>query len=248
MPAEPVPPEFRQDAFDTAKLGCRVFKLWLHEDAPEAAVLAQIIDASAADLVCCFSAYSAPNIALVQSLGFRLISVRQTYERDLVSEMEIPVLAGFEVSLAQPGESLEPLRLRSLAEIIGLSSRYFKDPGIPRARSQALYEAWLSNSLSGYADAVVLGKQGDDVLGIHTLRIGQGVGVVDLIGVEARAQSSGLGSALLLHGLRECAGRGVVKARVVTEGENVGASRFYQRHGFLLCSTELVWHWHRRRK
>jgi ribosomal protein S18 acetylase RimI-like enzyme len=248
MAAEPVSPEFRQDAFDTEKLGSRVFKLWLHDDASEAASLASMIEASAADLVCCFSSYSARNIALVQNLGFRLISVRQTYERDLAPEGDVPMPAGFEVRLAQPGESLAPAPLRSLAEIIGLSSRYFKDPGIPRARSQALYEAWLANSLAGYAAAVVLGKQGDDVLGIHTLRIGQGVGVVDLIGVDSRAQGSGLGSALLLYGLRECARRGVARARVVTEGENVGASRFYQRHGFLLCSTELVWHWHRRGK
>ncbi len=241
-------PEYRQDQFDSEKLGCRAFKLWLQEEASEAAAVAQMIDASRADLVCCFSSYSAHNIASAQGLGFRLISVRQTYRRDLDARLLVPDLSGLQIRLAQPGETLPPSDLRCLAEIIGLSSRYFKDPDIPRVRSQALYEAWLSNSLSGYAQAVVLGTQGQAVLGIHTLRIDQEGAVVDLIGVQPPAQGTGLGSALLLFGLRECARRGVAAARVVTEGENVGASRFYQRHGFLLCSTELVWHWHRREK
>ena len=150
-------PEFRQDPFDTQQLECRVFKLWLKQDISDTAALASRIDAVGADLICCFSRCSAAHIDCMQRLGFRLISVRQTYDLDLASDLLVPDVPGFTLRLAAPGEALSPQDLSGLAETIGSSSRYFKDPSIPRARSQALYESWLRNSLAGYATAVVLG-------------------------------------------------------------------------------------------
>jgi len=248
MPSEHQTPEFRQDRFDSEHLGCVAYKLWLRDHTPEASELSKLFDAAGAELVCTFSSYSVRNIEVMQRLGFRLIGVRDTYELSLASEPSVPALPpDVELVLAEAGRPpVSREDLVGLAEALGAAGRYLKDPGIPRARGLALYLAWLSNSLhAGYADAVVLAMRREALLGIHTIRIVDRIAYVDLLGVQASAQGTGLGSALLARGLVECAKRGISRVRVVTENENVGASRFYQRHGFLLCSMELVWHGHR---
>jgi ribosomal protein S18 acetylase RimI-like enzyme len=240
--------EYRQDRFDTEHLGCAAFKLWLPEGAADSAELAATIDASGAEAVFCFAAHTTENIELLQRLGFNLISIRQTYELCLPTAVpNIPPVPGG-IELLRLSDGLPPIRdedLACLAEVIGATSRYFKDAHIARDRCRAVYVAWLSNSLRhGYADEAILAMRGEAWVGVHTLKIKNGTGAVDLIGVRPDSQGAGLGHALLQHGMAELHRRGMRSVQVVTEGENIGASRFYQRHGFLLRATELVWHKH----
>jgi ribosomal protein S18 acetylase RimI-like enzyme len=245
--------DFYQDEFDSRMLGRSVYKLWVRQEVTHPIELEGLYAGKPVDVVFCFTAFSASNIAAMQKLSFKLVSIRNTYDLSIDSNgdananspgMQIPD----DVVLLRSSQGiphLHPADMTCLAEVIGATSRYFKDADIPRDLSLRLYETWLDNSLNrGYADEVILAMKGEALIGIHTLRIRNGVGNVDLIGVHPSYQGGGLGRALLQEGIRFFRERQLRAVHVVTEGENVSASRFYQRNGFLLRSIELVWHKH----
>ncbi|NJM40545.1 MAG: GNAT family N-acetyltransferase [Anaerolineae bacterium] len=108
-----------------------------------------------------------------------------------------------------------------------------------------MYVAWLNNSVfNGYAVDSVLAFQGERLIGIHTVKTKQGVGIVDLIGIIPDLQNAGLGGALLKGGFDIMRAHGATRVEVVTENENIQGSRFYQKNGFRLTDMKLVWHRH----
>ena len=244
--------ECYHDKFDSQMLGRTVYKLQLRDEVADAAELRSLYAGEPADVLFCFSEYSPRNSAALQAEGFSFISIRNTYELTL-DAAQIAKLANVtptDVALVTASDGvpeLPPQDLLGLANTLGETSRYFKDARIPRENSLKVYQTWLHNSLyNGYANDVVLAMQSGELAGIHTLKWKNGTGVVDLIGVQPRYQQHGMGRALLQAGLRTFAQNGLTCVEVVTEGENVPASRFYQKNGFLLRSMQLVWHKHLR--
>lgn len=238
--------KWRQDSFDSEALNGPVLKIWLPE-APDEAELRSLLDRERPDLACCFAAYARANIVALERLGFSLISVRQTYERQLDVADPAPVLPGVDLVLCSETEA-RPSReeVQALAAVIGPTSRYFKDERIPADRSLRLYETWLTNSLrGGYADDGVLAYVGGRFAGAITLKVGKSRGLIDLLGVLPHAQSKGLGNALLSRGAARLRALGATAMETVTEAENIPGCRLYQRNGFVLSETELVYHWHK---
>lgn len=238
------------DAFDTSLLGGPVFKArWPSASVSAAAAASALAEVVAQDaiLVTVFAPCTYETNSMLQGLGFRLVSIRSTYER-AAADAAAPAPAPAGVRISRIGGHEEALRandFRPLAAVIGETSRYYKDDDIPRDKALAIYEAWLTNALTrGYAADAVLAWAGDALVGVNTLRLHGQVGTIDLIGVLPSHQNGGLGRVLLEQGVAACRERGAQLVRVVTEAENVGACRFYQRQGFVLTSTELVWHLH----
>jgi|GEM_PF-2621374 len=251
--------ECYHDKFDSQMLGRNVYKLQLRDEVADAAELRSLYAGEPAEVLFCFSEYSPRNSAALQAEGFSFISIRNTYELKLdaaqvakLTSSTSTTPADVDLVMASDGvPELPPQDLLGLAETLGETSRYFKDTNIPRETSLKVYQAWLHNSLyNGYANDVVLAMKDSasapEMAGIHTLKWKNGTGVVDLIGVQPRYQQHGLGRALLQAGLRTFTQHGLTCVEVVTEGENVPASRFYQKNGFLLRSVQLVWHKHLR--
>ena len=246
--------ECYHDKFDSQMLDRSVYKLQLRDEVADAAELRSLYAGEPADVLFCFSEYSPRNSAALQAEGFSFISIRNTYELtlDAAQIARLTATTPTDVALVMASDgvpALLPQDLLGLANTLGETSRYFKDARIPRENSLKVYQTWLHNSLyNGYANDVVLAMKGDasscELAGIHTLKWKNGVGVVDLIGVQPRYQQHGMGRALLQAGLRRFAQNGLTCVEVVTEGENVPASRFYQKNGFLLRSVQLVWHKH----
>jgi ribosomal protein S18 acetylase RimI-like enzyme len=242
------------DAFDARALGGPVYKARVSDGASfvlDASARATLRDLAArdAELLSVFAPCAHDANVELQALGFELVSVRCTYERPLGAPAVLPA--------APPGLRLRRLTdgaavcrgddRRRLATLLGETSRYFKDGRIPRDRAQAIYDAWITNSLAhGYAAEAILAYDGDRLAGLNTLRFHGEVGSVDLIGIQEGYRNAGLGHVLLEHGFAACRERGATRVRVVTEAENVGACRFYQRHGFVAVATDLVWHGHPR--
>ena len=242
------------DAFDARALGGPVYKARVADgtvfafDAATRATLEELADRDAALLSVFAPCAHEVNVAL-QELGFELVSVRCTYERPLTEGGVLPPAPpGLRLRRLSAGEAAcAPEDRRRLALLLGETSRYFKDQRISRARALAIYEAWITNSLAhGYAAEAILAYDGERLAGLNTLRFHGDTGSVDLIGVQEGYRSAGLGHVLLEHGFAACRERGATRVRVVTEAENVGACRFYQRHGFVAVATDLVWHGHPR--
>jgi ribosomal protein S18 acetylase RimI-like enzyme len=245
--------EIVADAFDASALGGPVYKARAVEGAPFAldpATRSALREMAARDaaLLTVFAPCSHDVNVELQGLGFELVSVRCTYERPLGRPGAVPEApVGLRLRRLSEGVACAPEDCRRLATLLGETSRYFKDRRIPRDRAQAIYDAWLTNSLvHGYAAEAVLAFDGDRLAGLVTLRLHGTVGSVDLIGVQDGYRNAGLGHVLLEHGFAACHERGATRVRVVTEAENVAACRFYQRHGFVVVATDLVWHGHPR--
>jgi ribosomal protein S18 acetylase RimI-like enzyme len=246
--------ECYRDKFDSAMLGCEAWKLWLHGPV-DAAVIEALVDGAAADVVFCFTIFDHANFRALQKLGFELISLRNTYERATPTTTDTGIAPdGIEFTTASLArQRIRQADLVALADVLGATSRYYKDTHIPKDKSRAVYVAWLNNSLfNGYAAESMLAFQNERLVGVHTIKVkndsGNKVGIVDLIGIVPDLQNAGLGSALLYAGLEVMRAHGASRIEVTTENENIQGSRFYQKHGFKLASMQLVWHGHKQEK
>ena len=86
--------------------------------------------------------------------------------------------------------------------------------------------------------AVFVAKQGDEVVGMMTLLFtystaegGRACWLEDMI-VDPAHQSAGVGSELIAHAIEYARARGVLRITLLTDAENMGSIRFYERHGF----------------
>lgn len=62
--------------------------------------------------------------------------------------------------------------------------------------------------------------------------LGARVALLEDIVVDAGARDSGIGSALLEHAIGHARASGCRRITLLTDGDNLAAQRFYQRHGF----------------
>jgi mycothiol synthase len=80
------------------------------------------------------------------------------------------------------------------------------------------------------------------LLGYHWTKVHpDGAGEVYVLGVSPSAQGLGLGSALLVRGLRHLAGAGCPEALLYVDGDNPGALRLYERAGFRPHDLDVQW-------
>lgn len=212
----------------------------------DAKQFATALDELGPGLVACFTPHDAANFSLLDEHRFRLISVRATLERSvdgLIEPSSITASVGWNMQTRSVAKEMGAEGIRAFAETIGATSRYFKDAQIPAARSLALYEKWINNSLTtGLADEVFLASVDGKPAALHTVKIKDDLGSVDLIGVLPAYQGRGLGAASLWAGINHLKNRGVSKIDVVTEAENVDAVRMYERAGFFLVQVQFVYH------
>ena len=236
--------ECYRDNFDSQLLGLNAYKLWLYEPVRDISDITACLEGKAADAVFCFTDFHHANFRALQALDFDLISVRNTYERSIGQTFEVSEIP--EVSLARASvakERIQPFDLEALADVIGATSRYYKDARIAHEKAHAVYTTWLNNSVfNGYAAESILAFQGSRLVGIHTVKVKNDIGVIDLIGVTPDMQGTGVGQALLKVGIEVMREKGATKVEVTTENENVQGSRFYQKYGFKLASMMVVWH------
>lgn len=177
-----------------------------------------------------------------QALGGFLADRKVTYCKDLPerpSRKESPADFGVEnYGKKDPDQDLYQLALLS-----GTHSRFKIDPKIPAGKFEALYRAWVENSTQGeMAQALLVRREGNRVLGMVTLGLQEGVGVIGLVAVDPGSGGKGLGKSLIRAAQAWFVEKGCRKARVVTQGENLPACRLYEKCGFSVEKTENFYH------
>lgn len=170
-----------------------------------------------------------------------LVDLKTTFARSL---------AGLAPPVTQP--ALRPLRgtaptpaLLALAIASGWSSRFRRDPRLPAAKADALYETWIRRSLAGeVADQVFAwcDPGSDEPLGLVTVALRNGMCSIGLIAVAAAARGRGIGGQLVNAALRHALTQGAQQLEVVTQGANQAACRLYLRCGFGLRQEKRVFH------
>ena len=149
---------------------------------------------------------------------------------------------------ATPGD-LESAPLRELAIASGEWSRFRTDSGVPRRVFEALFEAWLRNSLSrSIADEVFVAldsSSGAEVGFVTVQKRGAEVNV-GLLSVAASHRRRGIASMLLsraaLWALEHVGCMPDAFLSIVTQGANLGACATYAHFGLSVASRQDVFH------
>ena len=126
--------------------------------------------------------------------------------------------------------------------VVGLhaDTRFYYDRHIGRESADAFYQTWLSNSLRGFADGVLVAEDERGLTGYLTWKLEEERCVIGLIGTAKPARGRGIGR-LLLTSLGERLPPGTTIS-ALTQARNIPALRFYQRSGFQPCTAEFFFH------
>lgn len=242
------------DNFDTGIFGRAVYKLQLDRSTSSKALRALLArPRPPAAMVACFAAFHRTTIEALEACGFSLTSIRTTLSWKNTKQLTVKSNLPSEMTLHRLTSGTMPqftkAALKPLAAVIGQTSRYFHDSRLPKSSSLQLYQTWIHNSLyGGYADEAIILVAANKPVGLVTLKIKDRVGYIDLIGFTKPFQGKGLGTLLMAEALRFFKRKQIETIKVVTEGENISASAFYQKCGFVVEQVQLVYHWHRQGK
>jgi hypothetical protein len=166
--------------------------------------------------------------------GFEPYDIRVEFERRLLAAA--PPETGVVVREAGPAD--EPVLSQLATETI-TATRFVLDQHFPRDRVPLLYSEWVRRGLSsGSARRVLLAEPaaGFLVCGLDTEVL---LGSIELVGVAscfARSLLMERAHVVMLES-------GCRRARVVTQGRNVGAQRLYQSLGYK--TLNVAWWLHR---
>jgi len=234
--------KFFRDDFDSRIFNKEVYKLFLEKESQIDLSYEKNIANKKIDIIFAFSAYSTENINFFYRHNFRFINTRNIYECKDLSFSPVDVR---NYSIVEAGDNVrvDETEADTILKNIAETSRYFKDTCIKKEIALILYQEWLKNSLEGYAEKVFLLYLGKFLIGFITLKGERNKLFIDLIGIDEKFISKGLGG-LLINRAKDFCLKQNKELWVITEGENVAANRFYQKNGFLVKEFRLVFHKH----
>lgn len=175
-------------------------------------------------------------IRALEAAGFYLTDVGVTWFSDVPTRLRDADRTA--ASIVRHAIEADIPWLSKTASTLFPLSRFYHDPFYSKADADRLHEAWLANSVRGYAaDAVLLAPES----GFVTCKLAKdGAGEIVLIGVVEGARLRGAGRALMTAALEWFASKGVTTVRVKTQVKNLRAMNFYHRLGFDLHSTDMT--------
>ena len=133
--------------------------------------------------------------------------------------------------------------LESLAVEAGIYSRFRVDPRIPEGKFVELYKLWILNSTNRrMADAVLVVRRGGRIVGMVTVKDENGAGDIGLIAADAGMRGNKLGFTLVRAAQEWAHKKGLKRAQVVTQGENIAACKLYEKCGYRAAKTENFYH------
>jgi dTDP-4-amino-4,6-dideoxy-D-galactose acyltransferase len=171
----------------------------------------------------------------LEANGFHYADTRLTYECEL-SPTEWP-------ENVRPATAADIERLVLLARESHIDSRFFFDPGFEIERCKDLYETWLKNSLSGFADATLVAEVDHQPVAYVTLHRRNNHGQIGIIAVDQSARGQGIGRKLIQAAHAQYQIWELTHAQVVTQLRNLAAQRLYQAHGYRVSDAS---HWYHR--
>jgi ribosomal protein S18 acetylase RimI-like enzyme len=170
----------------------------------------------------------------LEASGFSRVETLLTYEKQP---------SGKEAADPRLREA-RPTDRERVKQIAGCSfrfSRFHVDPGFGPGVGNRIKGAWAENFFRGTrGDRMLVAEESGNLAGfILLLEKPEGL-VVDLIAVDPACQGRGLGRALLL-------GAETKSQRIVagTQMANASSCRMYQKCGYTILKSELVYHLHR---
>jgi dTDP-4-amino-4,6-dideoxy-D-galactose acyltransferase len=180
-------------------------------------------------------------IATAEANGFGFKDLRITYEwKSALGARGIQPQIGEGVKV-RAFTKPDLARLVEIARASHTDSRFFFDQRFNRTRAAELYEIWIRKACE--SDHVIVGESGGGPAGYLSCHVEDGrAGSIGLAAVDARFHGQGIGRAMIEAALQWFRENGITDIRVVTQGRNVAAHRFYQSAGFLTRTIECWYH------
>jgi len=174
---------------------------------------------------------------LLESVGFHLVDVRVTLDRE--------VTAADGNRPRQGTRAATPADVPALRRIAGAAhrnTRFYADGHFDRERCDELYRIWIEKSCLDQRNHVLVVERHGEPVGYLTLQVEDGTATIGLVGVSPPWRQRGVGRELLSEGLAWLATRSVAHVSVVTQGSSVAAQRLYQGLGFRTANVALWYH------
>ena len=172
----------------------------------------------------------------LEDAGFRVVECLLTLGRALPESLPAPASIG-------PMRADEEEACAALAGRVFQYDRFHWDPQIDDRAADRLKSAWILNAARGRADAMLVARDGGQVVGFNACMRAGDAAVIDLIGVAPEARGRGLGAALVEAALAHYAG-GAREMIVGTQSKNIASLALYQRAGFRVRDSHLTFHAH----
>jgi dTDP-4-amino-4,6-dideoxy-D-galactose acyltransferase len=126
----------------------------------------------------------------------------------------------------------------------GKFSRFKLDLNFDQTGFEKLYKKWVDHSFNKeFADAVLVYKEHNAILGFVTYKVWEGFATIGLIGVCPRQQGKGIGKKLIQSVEKELVAIGVNELRIPTQLQNEMACRFYIKMGYEIIESKILKHY-----
>ena len=187
------------------------------------------------DVIYIFSSFEILN---PENLNIVLYDKKVTYQYRITNVDMCPV----DNNIKECYES--DMYLRELALRAGHKSRFNLDPHFKSQHFERLYEAWLSNSISGkIADKVYAYCLDGKPVGLITVGLNEEKeGHIGLIAVHPSYCHQGIASKLIAAAKNYCHEKGGIVLNVVTQKYNLDACNLYEQNGFKIIKEEFIYH------
>jgi dTDP-4-amino-4,6-dideoxy-D-galactose acyltransferase len=169
-----------------------------------------------------------------EDAGFRLMDVRVGLARASAR--------GGEDARVRPFEDDDLTALREIARTSHRATRFYADPRFPDDRCDDLYDVWITRSVEGWAETVLVAEHEGRQAGYLSLHADGERASIGLFAVAEGARGCGLGAALVQRGITWAHERGLPEIAVVTQGRSAAALRVYERHGFTVETLGFWFH------
>lgn len=146
----------------------------------------------------------------------------------------------FTISHSSAEHSME---LQALAETVEWKTRYTNDKNFHQSDIRKFYREWVSKSIEGKLDdAVYHIKDGERIKGFISIKKeGVNFGSIGLVAVSSCSQGKGFGAALVSFAVNFLIeSNGCAAVQVVTQSDNIGAQKTYEKIGFSVTDKS-VW-------
>lgn len=239
------PPLCRILEWDTAFFGVRIGRV--ESERLSADDIRSVLEWCAEQQVQCLYFLCAPDddesVKIAEAHRFHLVDIRVDFSKQLssVDKLNQPVEGGVAVRSFRTEDWPS---LQKMAETSYTDTRFFYDEHFTREQASALYREWLRKSCDGFADALLVSQNQENVAsGFITCHVDTPQeGRIGLVGVSGEARGAGVGQTLVRAAQSYFAERGVSQISVATQGRNLAAQRLYQKCGFRSRSLHLWYH------
>jgi dTDP-4-amino-4,6-dideoxy-D-galactose acyltransferase len=126
----------------------------------------------------------------------------------------------------------------------GKFSRFKLDPNFDQREFEKLYKKWVDNSFNKeFADAVLVYKEQNKILGFVTYKVWDKQATIGLIGVCSKHQGKGIGKKLMQSVEIDLANKGLDELRIPTQLQNEMACLFYTKMGYEIIENKILKHY-----